>query len=227
MKKIIIVASGLAFSLAAFSQNRATNGGGAAVNSGYTEPTINGKPYSQYKAEQDALKRQKAVPAVKQMPAGIAMDTRTPNAAVASKSAPAAQPKSETGTPPAAVDASVVTKEAVQPKQAPTLHEQALARSKDFTGNGPDGKPAPVPQKAANTGNEGGGNATPIPAATVKAQKTPAAASMPAPAAPVAMPDAAASNSNSTGGTVEKPAAQPAPKTKSEQAPEGKTGEGN
>lgn len=197
------------------------------MNSGYAEPTINGKPYSQYKAEQDALKRQKAVPAVKQMPAGIAMDTRTPNAAVASKSAPAAQPKSETGTPPAAVDASVVTKEAVQPKQAPTLHEQALARSKDFTGNGPDGKPAPVPQKAVNTGIEGGGNAqAPVPAATVKAQKT-AATSSPAPVAPVAMPDASAGNSNSPGGTVEKPAAQPAPKTKSEQAPEGKTGEGN
>lgn len=223
MKKVIIVAFGLAFSTAAFSQNRATNGGGTAVNSGTVEPTINGKPYSQYKAEQDALKRQKAVPAVKQMPAGIAMDTRTPNAAVASKSAPAAQPKSETGSPSAAVDASVVSKEAAQPKQAPTLHEQALARSKDFTGNTADGKPAPAVEKTVKPGIEGGGNA-PVPAATVKVQKTAAAASSPAPVAPVAMPDAAAANSNSTGGTVEKPAAQPAPKTKSEQAPE--TGNG-
>lgn len=55
MKKIILITAGMIAVLAGYSQ---TNKGNNAGNTGVVEPTINGKPYSQYKAEQDALKKQ-------------------------------------------------------------------------------------------------------------------------------------------------------------------------
>ena len=59
MKKVILIMTGLFATVAGFSQANKSNGADAASkpNSGIVEPTINGKPYSQYKAEQDALKQ--------------------------------------------------------------------------------------------------------------------------------------------------------------------------
>lgn len=216
MKKIIIVASGLVLSIAGYSQNAATNGGGkAAVSSGVVDPTINGKPYSQYKAEQDALKMKNAVVSKQ---AGPAVDVKY-NTAPPSQNSPAKPKGSEMGNPvaPVVTEAAVVKAE-TKTVQAPVLND-IIAQKSVGTGNTIDGKPAAVPSSPRPAGVEGGAN-TVVPSATVKIAPA-AAVSGSAPVAPTVMPDAAQnSGSNSNGGTAEKPAAAPAPKTKSDQAPD-------
>lgn len=231
MKKTFgLVLSFVVFSSASFSQEsprsaaKVMTASEANALNGTAQPTINGKPYSQYKAEQEALQR-----AREQKKATVPSDMVTVQPGdikqAQPKVAPTGSGNPENPVVKPNVESAVVKADAPKPQQAPTLHEQIMARSKDFTGNGPDGKPAPSAEKAGRPGTEGGGTA-PVPAATVSTTKN-AVTSSAGPVAPAVQPDAATGNGNSSSGTVEKPAPQPAPKTKSDQAPEGKTGEGN
>lgn len=60
MKKIFLILTGVFGFYLSYGQKAVSNSNAskATVTSGVANPTINGKPYSQYKAEQDALKIQ-------------------------------------------------------------------------------------------------------------------------------------------------------------------------
>lgn len=61
MKKIILISSGFFAVLVGYGQTGKSNSSGTVVNSGIVDPTINGIPYSQYKAQVEAqMNQQKA-----------------------------------------------------------------------------------------------------------------------------------------------------------------------
>lgn len=63
MKKLFLISASFFAGMVVYAQNGSSGSQAINTQSGViTEPTINGKPYSQYKAEQEALKKQKAAP---------------------------------------------------------------------------------------------------------------------------------------------------------------------
>ena len=59
MKKIFFTASAILFAIVALNAQTTKDAAGRNTNESATDPLVNGKPYSQYKAEQDALKKQR------------------------------------------------------------------------------------------------------------------------------------------------------------------------
>ena len=114
MKKIILITAGMFAVLAGYSQ---TNKGNNAGNTGIVEPTINGKPYSQHKAEQDAIKAARA----NQSKVVLLADGGNNASGVTPNKIEAADKKSEMGNPVKVVEVkpALISKEEQQNAPVP------------------------------------------------------------------------------------------------------------
>ena len=162
MKKIILITAGMFAVLAGYSQ---TNKGNNAGNTGIVEPTINGKPYSQHKAEQDAIKAARA----NRSKVVLLADGGKNASGVAPNKIEAADKKSEMGNPVKVVEVkpALISKEEQQNAPVPAR----LTLSKNSTTSNSKGTP-PVEKVAPvnrTTEEAVGNNGT---AAAVDASKT-------------------------------------------------------
>jgi hypothetical protein len=240
MKKIMIIVpfTFLAFFVTAQSSRvegakKLTVAEANALN-GVAQPTINGKPYSQHKAEQEALKKQKAVQSSYIVRADennngstvtSAATTRTTEETTRVKSAPVSHqyvPSEQNAAytePPKekVVEKAMVTAkaEAAKPTPATELPGAMIGTekpvptkevaSRKVTSQDADAKPLPTGVKQKGTE---GGSATAVEAAVVKAPVKDAVVPQgKAPVAPTAIEEKSSEAGNSTSG--ERPAQVP------------------
>jgi hypothetical protein len=198
------------------------------------ETTINGKPYSQYKAEQEALKKQKAVQSSYIVradennnggPGTAAATTRTTEETTRVQAPPVSHkyvPSEQNAayTEPVkekAIEKSMVTVKPEAPKPIPASElpgamlgtDQPVptkeVASRKGTSQDPEAKPVPAAVK--QKGNEGGA-VTPVESAVVKAPAKDAVVPQgKAPVLPTAVEEKSSEAGNSTNG--EKPAQVP------------------
>lgn len=118
MKRILFLAFGFFSFLIGNGQNANSNSSKTVTNSGFVEPTINGKPYSQYKAEQDALKsKQVIVVANKSNSADpTSSNAKGPDFNKPVQQKPAVQRKQDDLLKPVVAPADVVTTKKVETK---------------------------------------------------------------------------------------------------------------
>lgn len=104
MKKTLLIIISLITVMVSYSQSAKTNSSSSDYKTtGVVDPTINGKPYSQYKAEQDALKQQQAAKLIAQQKKVVPVDVEN-NGGTATTSAqktkePTQEQTLERGTP--------------------------------------------------------------------------------------------------------------------------------
>lgn len=240
MKKIIIIVPFTFLAILVTAQSSRVEGAKkltvaeANALNGVAQPTINGKPYSQHKAEQEALKKQKAVqssyivradennnggPGTAAATARTTEETtRVQAAPVSHKYVPSEQNAAFTEpTKEKVVEKAMVTAKPEAPKSVPMselpgamigtdkpLPTKEVA-SRKGTSQDPDAQPLPTGVK--QKGNEGGA-VTPVESAVVKAPARDAVVPQgKAPVAPTAVEEKSSETGNSTNG--EKPAQVP------------------
>ena len=179
---------------------------------GVAEPTINGKPYSQYKAEQDALKKQNTAPQQLNNVSNTGLAS-APASAPAKTTAPAPNRKPENGVAAPAVEASVVKAETPEkstvvlasPSPKGTTAPKQMAADIPVNTKGTSQDPDASPAQAAV---QSGGNETVTPKVVTEAKlvKTPVAEK----AANTNVPAAAKGSSMDPDARPAMPAAEPA-----------------
>jgi hypothetical protein len=147
MKKLFFLIVGCSCAVLLNAQNNAANSTIKKMTveeanrlNGSVEPTINGKPYSQYKAEQDALKRQPAAPkpavpaqfqVQQQSWTGRTVEAVTPKTTQDARTTPdISMPEQKKA------EALIVSTNTTKTVQAPVLNDMIEKAEKAVTGNG-------------------------------------------------------------------------------------------